>query len=237
MNASCRPVFQRGMALADILLAVAITGVIVAASMPLLTRNSDDLAARAMADDLKAFKAVAEEHFKANRTAYEAAMTDGTGAASLCKLGVNPDDGSGGTVANSIALHTCAIDGTMLRFLKMLPDTFRRRNGYGESWVAVYRMVYNGTSPTGGVEAIFASAATDGSAIAVPANARRYQSARTAAGYLGGNGGVVPDTDREVCVAQRSVTTYQACGDGWKANLADFVNPAELTVFANRLPN
>lgn len=237
MNAYCGSASQQGMALADVLLAVAVTGVIVAASMPLLSRNSDDLAAKAVADDLKEFKTVAEEHFKANRAAYEAAMTDGTGAASLCKLGVNPADGSGGTVANSTALHTCAIDGTMLRFLKVLPATFRQRNAYGESWVAVYRMVYNGTSPTGGVEAIFASAATDGSAVAVPANARRYQSARTAAGYLGGNGGVIPDTDREVCVAKRSAVIYQACGDGWKANLADFVNPAELTVFASRLPN
>ena len=69
------------------------------------------------------------------------------------------------------------------------------------------------------------------------ANARRYQTARIAAGYLGGNGGTVPDTDREVCVAKRAAATYQACGDGWKANLADFISAAELTLFANRLPN
>jgi hypothetical protein len=237
MRPSLRTRRQLGIALFDILLAVAVTGLIVAGSMPLLARNSDDLAAKALADDLKAFKAVAEEHFKANRATYEAAMTDGTGAASLCRIGVNPADGSGGTVAVSTTLHTCAIDGTMLRFLKVLPSTVRVRNAYGESWVAVYRMVYNGTTPTGGVEAIFASAATDGTATAVPANARRYQTARTAAGYLGGNGGTVPDTDREVCVAKRAAATYQACGDGWKANLADFVSAAELTLFANRLPN
>lgn len=237
MRAVIRRDSQHGIALADILLAVAVTGLIVAGSMPLLARNSDDLAAKALADDLKAFKAVAEEHFKSNRAAYEAAMTDGTGASTLCRIGVNPVDGSGGTVANSTTLHTCAIDGTMLRFLKVLPATIRPRNAYGESWVAVYRLVYDGTTPTGGVEAIFASASTDGSATAVPAHARRYQTARIAAGYLGGNGGVVPDTDREVCVAKRAVATYQACGDGWKANLADFVNPAQLTVFANRLSN
>jgi type II secretory pathway pseudopilin PulG len=234
MNSVAR---QRGIALADVLLAVAVTGLIVAGAMPLLVRNSDDLAAKAMADDLKAFKSVAEEHFKANRAIYEAAMTDGTGASSLCRIGVNPADGTGGSVANSTTLHTCAIDGNILRFLKVLPATIRPRNAYGESWVAVYRMVYNGITPTGGVEAIFASASTDGTATAVPANARRYQTARTAAGYLGGNGGIVPDTDREVCIAKRAAATYQACGDGWKANLADFVSPAELTVFSNRLPN
>ncbi len=228
---------QHGIALADLLLAVAVTGLIVAGSMPLLSRHSDELAARALADDLKAFKVVAEEHFKSNRAVYEAAMTDGTGAAGLCRIGVNPVDGSGGTVANSTALHTCAIDGKMLRFLKVLPATLRTRNAYGESWVAVYRMVYNGSTPTGAVEAIFASASTDGTGTAVPANARRYQAARTAAGYLGGVGGTVPDTDREVCVAKRATATYQACGDGWKANLADFVSPAELMVFANRLPD
>jgi type II secretory pathway pseudopilin PulG len=228
---------QHGMVLADILLAVAITGLILAASLPLLSRNADELSARAVADDLKAFKASAEEHFKANRTAYEAAMTDGTGAATLCRLGVNPADGSGGIVAASTTLHTCAIDATMLRFLKVLPAGGPTRNAYGESWVAVYRMVYRGTLPTGGVEALYASAATDGSAVAVPANARRYQTARTAAGYLGGTGGAIPDGDREVCVARRASATYQACGAAWRVNLADFVNPAELARFASRLPN
>jgi type II secretory pathway pseudopilin PulG len=236
MKASTRAP-QRGLALADILLATAVMSMIIAAAMPLLARQGDELTAKAIADDLRLFRTGAEEHLKSNRAAYEAAMADGTGAGQLCRIGVNPVDGSGGVQANSTTLHTCAVDGTQLAFLQALPPGIRQRNAYGESWVAIHRLVDGAGSPSAGVETLFVSAAVASGGAAVPLDPQRWQIARSAAMQLERGGGGIPDTDRSTCIARRAVTTYQACGDGWKANLSQFVNATELTQFSNRLPN
>lgn len=228
---------QRGVALADILLATAAMAMILAAAMPLLARQGDELAAKSVADDLRLFRIGAEEHFKSNRAAYEAAMADGTGAGQLCRLGVNPVDGSGGVQANSTTLHTCALDGTLLASLQALPPGLRQRNAYGESWVAIHRLVDGAGTSSAGVETLFVSAAVSSGGGAVPADPQRWQIARSAAMQLERGGGGIPDTDRSTCVARRATTVYQACGDGWKANLSQFVNATELGQFGNRLPN
>lgn len=225
-----------GFALTDLLLAVAIFGLIMAGAMPLINRASDDNGARAAADELKVFQAAAMEHFKSNRTAYEAAMANGTGASSLCKVGV-ASDGTGGTTANDTTLHTCAVDVSMLRYLNALPATFKSKNVYGEQWVAIHRLEYASGVPTGSVGTLVVSAAVSTGGAAVPANTRRYQVAKTGSLELGSGGLVVPDTDRETCVAKRATTTYEACGDGFKLNLADYISAASLTTFSNRLPN
>lgn len=82
-----RPAAESGFALTDLLLAVAIFGLIMAGAMPLINRASDDNAGRAAADELKIFQAAAMEHFKSNRAAYEAAMATGAGASTLCMVG------------------------------------------------------------------------------------------------------------------------------------------------------
>ena len=231
------PPRQPGFALADLLLSVAAMGLILAAAMPLLARQGDELAAKSIADDLRLFRLGAEEHFRSNRAAYEAAMADGTGGGQLCRLGINPVDGSGGLQAYSTVLHTCAVDGTQLSYLGALPPELRPRNAYSESWVAIHRLVDAGGTASAGVETLFVSAAVTSGGAAVPADARRWQIARSAATQLERGGGAVPDTDRSTCVARRVMSTYQACGDGWKADLAQFVNAAELGQFSNRLPN
>lgn len=226
----------RGFALADMMLAVAVMGLVMMAVIPMLNRNSNDANAKSISDDLANFKAAAQAHFTANRSAYDAAMADGTGASTLCKVGVAAD-GSGGTVANSTTLHTCAIDGSMLTYLKAMPTTVKATNAYGEQWVAIYRQIYNAGVATGSDEAMFVSAAITTGGGAVAANDRRYRIATVAASTLGGSGGAVPDTDRQLCVATRSNSTYQVCGDGWKVNLSDFISSTQLTAFGARLPN
>lgn len=228
---------QRGLALQDMMLAVAILGFITAASLPLIGRNVDDLTSQSVAADWQSFKAIAEQHFVANRSAYEAAMTDGTGADALCKINVNTADGTGGIVANSTTLHTCAIDTSMLQYFRVLPDTIRTTNVYGEKWVAIYRLIYNTATPpvpTGGVESIIVSADVTGVGGAVAADSHRYQVAKSAADYVNG-GGVVPDADRTTCTASKATSTFQACGNGWQVNLADFIDPASMVAFGNRL--
>lgn len=229
---------QKGFALQEALLAVALMSVVLGLFAPVIMRNSDDIAAKATADDFGMFQKAASAHFLSNRAAYVAAMTDGTNAASICKINVDPGTGAGGIVANNTTLHTCAIDGSMLSFLQALPDNVKKVNRYGESWVAIYKLQYTKIAPiapTGGVEMLVVSANVNGAPTTVAPDARRYSEARTAAEFAGG--GVIPEADRAVCKVSRTSSIYQACGNGWLVNLADFISPAELAQFGSRIQN
>lgn len=230
---------QRGIALAELALAVALTAVLYMSISPLIIRSEDVGVAKSAATDYTAFRAAASAHFLSNRGAYDAAMKDGTGAAALCKVGVAAD-GSGGTVVNSTTMHRCAVDASMFHFLQALPSSVSNKNRYGETWVAIFKQVYDTQAvpaPTGAVEMYIVSARVDGVATLVASDPRAYEEAITASGFVSGQGGVVPDADRSTCVASRAKGTYQACGSGWKANLADFLESGEVTSFASRLSN
>lgn len=235
----CAAKRQRGIALAELALAVGLTAIIYLSVAPLLIKSQDVNVAKGVANDYTAFRAAAAAHFQSNRSAYDAAMSAGTDADKLCKVGVNAD-GSGGTVVNSTTMHRCAIDVSMLRYLQALPSNVATRNRYGETWVAIFKQVYDNAAtpaPTGAVEMFVVSARVDGTAPLVPSDPRAYDEATTAAGFVSGQGGVVPDADRSTCIASRAAGKFEACGPGWKANLADFLEPSEVTSFASRLSN
>ena len=230
---------QRGIALAEMALAVALTAIIYLSVSPLIIKSQDVNVAKSVATDYTAFRAAATAHFQSNRSAYEAAMSAGTDANKLCKVGVNTD-GSGGTVVNSTVMHRCVIDVSMLRYLQALPSNVAARNRYGETWVAIFKQVYDNATPpapTGAVELFVVSARVDGVAPLVPSDPRAYDEAMTASGFVSGQGGVIPDADRSTCVASRAAGKYEACGAGWKANLADFLEADEVTAFSSRLSN
>lgn len=230
---------QRGLALVEMGLALVLAALVMAAMAPLIIQSKDANIAKTIAVDKTAFQAAVSAHFLNNRAAYVAAMVDGTGADKLCVVGIKPD-GSNGVLSNSLTLHRCAIDVAMLRYLKVLPQTVREVNRYGETWVALFRLMYTDTLPkvpTGGIEMFVVSARIDGAGQVIPADGRRYEEATTAASFAGGQSGVVPDADRSTCVASKAAGKYEACGAGWKVNLADFLEPNELSAFASRLSN
>lgn len=227
-----------GFALHEILLGTAIVSILAVMTAPLLVETIDERSAKATADDFSNFQKAAASHFTANRSAYEAAMLDGTGAANLCKVGVNPSDGSGGILANNTTLHTCAVDGSMLRFLQALPTQVGLNNRYGEQWVAIFKQVYTTVAPiqpTGGVEMLVVSAQVSGVPSVVSKDKRRFMEAVSAADYANGGGGVIPDADRSTCIVSKSASLYEACGNGWKVNLSNFISPTQLATFANRV--
>lgn len=230
---------QQGIALAEMALAVSLAAIMYVMVAPLIIKSQDVGVAKSVATDYTAFRAAASAHFQSNRGAYEAAMSAGTDANKLCKVGVNAD-GTGGTVVNSTTMHRCAIDVSMLRFLKALPSNVAVRNRYGETWVAIFKQVYDTAptpAPTGAVEMFIVSARVDGVAPLMPSDPRAYDEAITASGFVNGQGGVIPDSDRSTCVASKAANKFEACGPGWKANLADFLEPSEVSAFANRLSN
>ena len=68
-------------------------------------------------------------------------------------------------------------------------------------------------------------------------DARKLEELAASQTTLGGTGGLIPVGVLGDCVASRTSATFQVCGNGWKVNLSDFIDNAELTTFANSLPN
>lgn len=221
------------------MLAAALVGLVMSAAMPMIIAGQDEIAARSGADDQNSFQQMAAQHFVSNRATYEAAMADGTGAGSLCRVNVNPVDGSGGSQANSVSLHTCAVDATMLAYLQALPRDMRLTNRHGDRWVAIFRQLRDSPSsaqPNGAVDMLVVSSGLGlGPLGPVAPDERRHREITSAAAINGGMGGYVPDADRSTCVTSRALERYEVCGNGWKVNLGDFVDAAQVQMFAARL--
>jgi hypothetical protein len=232
---------QRGSFMFEALLAVLIVGMMAAYAVPMMQAGRIQENGKSTADSFSSFQQAAAQHFISNRSAYEAAMKDGTNADKVCMVGVDPVTGAGGAQANSVTKKTCAIDGSMLKYLKALPADLSLKNRYGESWVAIFRLIYDNQAtpaPTGAVDMLVVSAAVAGAAAPqVIPDAERHKENLAAAGLVGGSGGLVPDADRATCVASKTGGKYEVCGNGWRVNLSDFVDPTGVTAFADRLTN
>ncbi|CAN7741894.1 type II secretion system GspH family protein [Acidovorax sp. LjRoot118] len=232
---------QQGNFMIEALLAVLIVGMMAAATVPMMQEGRIEQNARSAADDMVSFQQAAAQHFISNRSAYETAMKDGTGADKLCKVGIDPVAGTGGMQANSVTKKTCAVDGSMLKYLLAMPDDMNLKNRYGESWVAIYRLIYDTETPpapTGAVDMLVVSAAVAGApAPQVVPDGQRHKEGLAAAAIVGGSGGLVPDADRATCVASKTAGKYEVCGNGWRVNLSDFVDAPDLAAFSDRLAN
>lgn len=229
---------HRGTSLLEIALALIVLSLVYVGAMQWITRQQDAVAAKAVSTDHTQFTAAARAFFEANRSAFVAAMKDGTGADKLCLVRVDPSSGAG-VATFSASLHRCAIDASFLQQRAALPASAGAANAYGESWVAVFRLVYDNASPpqpTGGVETWITSAAVGGT-MPMAVAPYPYDRAATAAGFLEGNGGVVADKDRSTCVASASANRFEACGAGWRVDLKNFLTADELAQFAARLSN
>lgn len=224
---------QRGMTLIEVILATTVAAFMLYLLIGMQSRASDELRAKANADSLKTFSQMAVQYLSANRGGIASAMTDcaapctqnNTDAANFCVIGANPTTGLGGTTtfvrtaatAASAGRHTCAVDANWLKWKKLLPADYKETNPYGQTWVAIYSLVYAdydnnaGTVYTtkGDVEILI---------VGTGGNESNPAELGLTAELLGGIGGFVPKNNIGSC------TTTQACGSGgaWKADLSKF---------------
>jgi prepilin-type N-terminal cleavage/methylation domain-containing protein len=229
---------QQGMSLLEIIIAVGVLGTLMMLAARIEGRADRESDGRTAADAQVSFMNAAAQRFLDNRVAYENAMKDGTGAATLCRISVNAD-GSGGTQANSVSKHTCAFDTTYLRGKNVWPPNGSVDEADGR-YAVILRMVYDTQAtpqPTGGDEALFVFMRPDGVLQPVIRDGQRLDETLSTMRAIGGMGGFVPVGNVGPCKSERLSSTYQACGNGWKVNLSDFVDAPQLATFANALPN
>lgn len=228
---------QRGWALYEVLLA---TAVLVPLGMLALQKQSaqfEEAKGLHNAERTQDFGELALSYYRTNAPALRAAMADGTGAETLCRLGVDPTAAqpeTTGIQSNSLSLHTCAIDTSVLKWKGLAQPSFPEFNLQQQHMVAIFRRVYDTTVdpavPTDNVEMlnVGASGAT-GIANYAPNSIGFTGSIDPLvrdAKAMGASGGVIPDADRVLCKwLDSDPAQREACGaqGGWRVNLSDFV--------------
>jgi hypothetical protein len=228
----------KGTVMIEIILGVIFMGAVLVAVL-LLTRSNDVKAdARSEGQSLGEFRQAASNFFRANRSVIETAMADGTGADQWCRIGVAAD-GTGGTQTSSITKHTCAFDASLMAAKGLWPNGLA--TGTRDSrFVVIFRQIYHSTTPTmatGDVDALFVLSPLNGALEPSVVTSDTVDQLTAAKSAGGGAGGYVPLGRMGACTVQASSTTYEACGNGWKVNLSDFLDSAQISAMADSLPN
>ena len=229
---------QSGFIMMEIMLGLIVMGLVLAMALNMTMEGEDQAAGRTKAEGLSSFSQLASQYFIANRTAINSAMTDGTDKSEYCVININ-EDGTGGTVAQSDTKHTCAFDATLLRAKGVWPAGMST-DVMGGRHVAIARQIYDTATPpvaTGGVDLLIVLASPTGALTPVKTDTRKTTELISSMTTLGGTGGIVPVGAMGSCKTQRSSSTYEICGNGWKVNLSDFIDPTEVTKFGAALPN
>jgi hypothetical protein len=224
-----------GFSLMEAIIGIALAGVFLTASMGLMNRNGAQQYGQSLADAQASFHQAAGQYYIAFRSDIDAALDgDTTKAGTYCKVNVNPADGSDGTATYNTSKRTCAFDTTMLATKKYWPtgSPYNLPGNAGRFVAILRRVTDSGGSPTQAAEMLIVQAALDNSgnvmtsgSVGFPAEDKgkwmdKMKGAMTA---LGASGGFIPPgSDYGGC--QYNSTKKEACGNGWKVDLASFLN-------------
>lgn len=224
---------QKGYALTEILLATIIIVPLTILGIQRQAAGLQETVGVANAEETMGFTELAKNYYLANPVALRAAMSDGTDAANLCRLGVIPTASTPETTgmqANSIILHTCAIDASLLKWKGFAPGSFSDFNSQKQRMVVVFRRIYVGAVASDNVELLsFGASGAIGMTGYAPNSTGVVGTIDPLvrdAKVLGASGGIIPDDDRVVCKwVNGDPTQQEACGSsgGWKVKLSDFI--------------
>lgn len=252
---------MRGMAILEIILAVATVGVMISYYLKISDKQFNEQKGRIEAENEALFQQLAQQYFTTNRTAMISAMGSATASADVtshCAVsvtntaaavapGTTPGSaGTNGTLSWSATKKTCAFDTTFLRAKGIWPlDALEFQDPeMGGAWryVAIFRRVPGDLAVlTENVEMLIARMDVDG---ALPSGLTRdtwanddarKQRNEAARGVRGFTGGAMPIGDVGWCKTTK--TNTQACGNGWKADLANFLDGTQLQALRDKLPN
>lgn len=252
---------QRGMSLIEMILGLGIMGAtLVFVTTWGMQKGEKDLG-RVDAEALSSFQQLAAQYFISNHTEIMDAVTAteiGDAARRHCVLSiaditqpVDPDAGNG-TLAVSFDRRTCAFDATLLAAYKMWPSMVIDYNDpdTGGAWryAAIIRRVMgpgedgiagnDDDTPTGAADMLVVRMDLDGTLPSIVPAAWKDDHVRRsrvteARNVLGGTGGMIPVGDTGACEATGD--RVEACGNGWKVHLEDFLSPAQYSAVKGAL--
>lgn len=222
---------QAGFSMIEMVIAMGFTALVVGMIVRWQYTHSQQMAGEIDADNLAQFQYYAGSYFTQNRDAMLDAMWSGANASEQCVVGATGYDSatgifSGGTVAHSAALHTCAIDEIFLKYKGYWAGTVSDPSAV--RYVAIFKR-RAGTSND--AEAFFAKYSPSGDLNATDGNNERALALKT---KMGSRGGIMPRGTVGPCVSTHA--DPKACGAIWTVSLSDFIDPAQLAVIADVIP-
>ncbi len=244
---------ERGVSLLEILFGLVIVGLMMVQALQLKSANDRKASARVRADNLAAFQRVASQYYLTNRQAMDAAMGSGDPRSiqDHCRVydrvpaDINTDEPpiaydamvSAG-VRNGA---TCALDAYWLQRRGVWPPNISIEVMPGVKWVAIFKMFSEPTDVRdGSVEMLVVLAPFDNSGystVAVPADQLPFL--HTSRDSLGATGGLIPLGDARQCATLPAAggrpERLEACGNGWKVELNDFVTASQLQTLRARV--
>lgn len=220
---------NRGMTLVETILALAVASAMILMLVQWQRSATDDLKAKRSADSLQQFAQIASTYLDANRSTLQSIMSADsktgqtlTDAQRLCVVGGDTVHPAFDPYLPSSGTHgqaTCAVDAQWLINQRLLPSGAPVTNPYGQTWVAIFKLVYAdydnnaGTADTtnGDIEMLI---------VGTGGTAAPDDDLGLATQLLGGIGGSVPVADKTGCTA----SPQQACGAGgaWRTNVSRF---------------
>jgi len=216
----------RGISLVEVLLAIAVATAMLAGAFKLMVDNQRELRAQRVAEHLQTVQQAAAEYFLLHRGEMLDAMADGEPTPRHCRIAID-ENGEGGSATHNGQLHTCTLDTSVLRHAGLLPAQFSPNNAYGEQWLAIFRRIYYNNEATGHADMLLVAVQED----PLPYGTR-YQDSLAVMNRLGGSGGLIPDGVRGPCVFDPAAERFDACGNGWRVNLRDFLDDNALSRIA-----
>ena len=206
-------------------------GVMAAVTLSVITMNDkaqNKERGRLAADALQSFTQIAAQYFIANRVELENIMSgDLSHAANFCAINLSSANPNGVLAANALK-RTCAIDTSLLKAKGLWPESLPTNTG-ANRFVAVFRQLTIQNVANGADEVLVFSAPLDQGAIRTQGEApftasvgQFVEQTHASLASLGAMGGFIPPgKDYGACLYNDRIK--QACGQGWKINLSDFL--------------
>lgn len=220
---------QSGFGLLETLMATFVGMFLIVMMVRWMMSASEDLRAKRNADSLQKFSQMAGIYLEANQDAIvrvmsAASVSAGTAeAATVCILGGTTTFNPRLTTALGLGKATCAVDAQWLITKGILPAGYPTTNAYGQSWVAIYRLVYADYDNNGSIGDEEQQGDVEILVVATGGTAASNEELATTTVLMGGSGGMVPVADGASVSSLATCPDKTACGtNGWRALLSNF---------------
>ena len=221
---------QAGNSLLELILSLGVMAVISMSVVIMNSKAQSQEKGRLASDAIQSFTQLAAQYFIANRSALESVMSgaaDPSLAPGSCAINITSSNTSGVPTANP-SQHTCTIDATLLQAKGLWPLSMPINQG-SHRYVAIFHQLPSADASSSADEVLVLVAEvqngvikTQGSAVYTAPLTEFVEQTAASLASLGAQGGFIPP-GKDFGTCRYNTQIKEACGQGWKVNLADFL--------------